>query len=235
MAKIKNIIFDFGGVLYDVRYENIAEAFESHGITNIGEFYTRTFQTPEIDRFEMGLMSPAEFHDYVRKASGHPASDAVIDEIMNAILIDMPAQRVELLLKLRAKYKVILFSNTNQIHYDCFYDHLLKKFNFDIFPTCFDACYFYHTMHMRKPNTDGFRRILKEQGLVPNETLFIDDNAPNLEGAREVGIHGYHLCDKDVCDLFDEDLNFIQEVKNSCRRKLYKKQSFSSTRQWTRK
>ena len=202
---IKNIIFDFGGVIHDIRYENVGEAFVRHGITNLGTFYSKDFQTAEMDLFEKGLLTPAQYRDYIRRATGHNLSDTDIDDIVNAILIDVPAERVELLLRLRKRYRVFLFSNTNQINYDCFTAKLQKKFGFDIFERCFDAAYFSQLMHCRKPSPEGFRRIVDEQHLIPAETLFIDDIAKNLDGARAVGIHGLHLANGTILDLFDHD------------------------------
>ena len=201
---IKNIIFDFGGVIHDIRYENVAEAFAKHGITGLERFYSKDFQTAEMDLFEKGLISPAEYRDYIRRMTGKALSDNDIDDIVNAILIDVPKERVDLLLKLRNKYRTFLFSNTNQINYDCFTAKLRKRYGFDIFDRCFDAAYFSHFMHMRKPDPDGFRLILKEQRLEPSETLFIDDIEKNLVGARAVGIQGLHLAQGSILELFNE-------------------------------
>lgn len=207
MQNIQNIIFDFGGVIHDIRYENVVEALALHGVTGLERFYSKDFQTHEMDLFEKGLISPAEYRHYILQMTGKDLSDDEIDEIVNAILIDVPAERVELLLKLRNKYKTYLFSNTNQINYDCFTSRLRKKFGFDIFERCFDAAYFSHFMHCRKPSPEGFERIIKEQRLTPSETVFIDDIAKNLEGAEAVGIHGLHLAQGSLLDLFDNDGN----------------------------
>lgn len=203
-ANIKNIIFDFGGVIHDIRYENVSEAFVRHGINNLGDFYSKDFQTHEMDLFEKGLLSPAEYRDYIRRATGASLTDNDIDDIVNAILIDVPGERVELLLKLREHYKTYLFSNTNQINYDCFTKRLREKYGFDIFERCFDAAYFSHFMHCRKPSPEGFERIIREQNLNPDETVFIDDIEKNLDGARAAGIHGIHLAHGSIIDLFDE-------------------------------
>ena len=201
-SKIRNIIFDFGGVIHDIRYENVAEAFASHGITGLERFYSKDFQTPEMDLFEKGLLTPAQYRDYIRRMTGHNLNDSEIDDIVNAILIDVPKERVELLLQLRRNYHTYLFSNTNQINYDCFTTRLRAIYGFDIFERCFDAAYFSHQMHLRKPSPEGFRMIVAEQHLVPSETLFIDDIAKNLDGAREVGLQGLHLASGTILDLF---------------------------------
>ena len=77
----------------------------------------------------------------------------------------------------------------------------------NIFQKCFNAAYFSHFMHCRKPSPEGFHRILSEQHLVPEETLFIDDIAKNLEGARTAGLKTLHLAKGTILDLFDDNLN----------------------------
>lgn len=212
---IKNIIFDLGGVIYDIRYENIADRFRSYGLQDFEKYYTQLSQTPTIDQFEEGRISPAEFRDYIRGISPIPITDTQIDDAWNAILIEIPKLRWQLLGGLRIKYNTFLFSNTNQINYDCFTVRLKEKFGFDIFERCFDAAYFSHFMHTRKPSPEGFERIIREQGLVPDETVFIDDIAKNLEGAEAVGIYGLHLAQGTILDLFDNKGNISNSTFGS--------------------
>ena len=212
MKEIKNIIFDFGGVVYDVRYENMAEELARRGVVDAEKFYGRDHQTREMDLFEMGLMPVGEFRDYVRRSTGMPFSDGDVDDVMNAMLIGLPDGRVELLRSLKGRYRCFLFSNTNAIHYDCFYRQMMEGYGYDVFEECFEACYFSHTLHLRKPARDGFAYILERHGLRAEETLFIDDNAPNLAGAREMGMHTYHLRG-DLLDIFDGDGGLCVEVE----------------------
>ena len=190
---IKNIIFDLGGVIYDIRYENIADKFRSYGVTEFEKLYSKASQTDTIDLFEEGKISPAEFRDYLRTLSPVSLSDEQIDEAWNAILIGIPKERLELLGMLRLKYNIFLYSNTNQINYDKFTSELREKYGFDIFEVTFKKAYFSQILQIRKPKAEGFKAILSEQGLNPEETLFIDDSPQHIEGARKVGINAYHL------------------------------------------
>ena len=197
---IKNIIFDLGGVIYDIRYENIAEAFARMGASKLVSLYSKAQQTDFIDKFEEGLISTTKFCEEIRRLSEVPLTDAQIEEAWNAILIDVPAPRVDFLLKLKEKYNLYLFSNTNQFNYDCFTAYLNKKYGFDFFGTIFKAAYFSHILHIRKPKEEGFRRILQEQGLRADETLFIDDSPQHIEGARHCGLNAYHLKDDETIE-----------------------------------
>lgn len=210
---IKNIIFDLGGVIYDIRYENIADKFRSYGITDFEKLYSKASQTDSIDLFEEGKITPAEFRDYLRGLSPVPLTDEQIDEAWNAILIGIPKERLELLGMLRLKYNIFLYSNTNQINYDKFTSELKAKYGFDVFEVTFKKAYFSQILQIRKPKLEGFRAILAEQGLKPEETLFIDDRPQHIEAARKVGINAYHLTGGETMEqLFMCNLELRQGV-----------------------
>ena len=200
---IKNIIFDLGGVIYDIRYENIPEAFARMGADNLVELYSKAKQTDFIDLYEEGLISSNEFCEEIRKVSSVPLTNEQIRDAWNAILIDVPAPRVDFLLKLKEKYNLYLFSNTNQFNYDCFTAHLKQKYGFDFFETIFKAAYFSHILHIRKPKKEGFQRIIQEQQLNPADTLFIDDSPQHVEGARKCGLQAYHLQDEESIEFLN--------------------------------
>jgi putative hydrolase of the HAD superfamily len=43
-------------------------------------------------------------------------------------------------------------------------------------------------MKKRKPEPEIFLEVLEDNKLLPHETLFLDDNADNIAGAKAVGI-----------------------------------------------
>lgn len=200
LTSIKNIILDLGGVIYDIRYENIADVFTSYGIENFTSYYTQANQSDTIDLFEEGKISPAQFRDYIRSISPIQLSDNQIDNAWNAIMIDVPEKRVQLIDKLSKKYRLFLFSNTNQINYDAFSEYLMKKYGYDIFDTYFEKSYWSHTLHIRKPKIEGFQTICRENNLIPSETLFIDDTERHIEGAKRAGLNTF-LLQGDLTDI----------------------------------
>lgn len=201
---IKNIIFDLGGVIFDIRYENIAEAFAQFGVHNFAEKYTQAAQTEMIDLFEEGKVSIDEFRQYIRSLSDVQLSDNQIDTAWNAIMIDIPEERVALLQKVKKNYNIFLFSNTNALNYNAFHPAMKQKFGYDIFAELFVHSYFSHFLHIRKPHPAAFQQILHEQQLIPQETLFIDDTERHIEGAKSVGLHTFLLKkNQTMLDLFD--------------------------------
>ena len=191
---IKNIIFDLGGVLYDIRYENIADTFRLYGIPNFEKIYLQAAQTEEIDLFEEGKISPTQFRDFIRTLSHTYLTDQQIDHAWNAILIDFPIGRLKILEKLsRKKYRLFLYSNTNEINCIEFERFVTEKYGQNIFETHFDKSYYSHTLHIKKPKPEGFIKICEEQNLIPAETLFIDDTERHIFGAQKAGLHTFWL------------------------------------------
>ena len=203
---IKNIIFDFGGVLYRIRYQNIPEAFEKCGIPHFEEIYSKQHQNDVMDLYEEGLINTEEFRRYIRSLSACPITDQQIDDCWNAILLGFPKEHEELLRKVSRHYNLYLFSNTNQLNYDQFRADMREQFGYDIFDRIFKKCYFSQLLHIRKPKAEGFRLIIQENLLNPAETLFIDDSPQHLIGARAFGLQTTHLSDgMDVTELFDNN------------------------------
>lgn len=204
---IKNIIFDFGGVLYDIRYQNVPEAFDRCGLPHFEEIYSKKHQNEVMDLFEEGLISIAEFRNYIHSLCP-TLTDQQIDDSWNAILIGFPEKHEVFLRNISQRYNLFLFSNTNQLNYERFRADMLAQFGYDIFDRYFKKYYFSQLMHIRKPKPEGFQRIIDENNLVPAETLFIDDSPQHLVGAAACGLQTIHLKDGvDVAELFDIDFD----------------------------
>ena len=61
MTKIKNILFDLGGVLYHIDYELTIKAFEKLGIKNFHEHFSQQKQNNLFDRLETGKIRDEDF------------------------------------------------------------------------------------------------------------------------------------------------------------------------------
>ncbi|MDR0363874.1 MAG: HAD family phosphatase [Bacteroidales bacterium] len=202
---LKNIIFDFGGVIINIDYHRIAKAFSLLGIKNFNEIFSQAAQSDLIDRLELGAISPKDFRNEIRRLARQELSDETIDRSMNAILLDLPAERIELLQNLKKHYRLFLFSNTNKINYDCYYNSLKERYGFDLFKELFEKAYFSHETGMRKPDPDSFRFILNDSRLLSSETLFIDDSQQHIAGAQQAGLQTIWLHDDmKINMLFDE-------------------------------
>ena len=189
-SNIKNIIFDFGAVIYDIDADRTVQAFKALQITEFDSFHdflsSHTNETLFID-IETGKISPAEFRDTIRTWSKHKLSDKTIDFAWNAMLVGYVKERLDLLCELKTKYRTFLLSNTNIIHWEYFTTQL-KEFGFSGLDEFFEKDYYSHDLKMRKPDLDIFKYVLNDSNLIARETLFLDDNLKNIEAAQMAGI-----------------------------------------------
>lgn len=189
MKQIKNIIFDYGNVIFEIDFEKAQHAFRNLGIKDVESVFAHSGQNPLFDKFDKGLIRASEFRDGVRALSGMKNSaNEEIDKAWNSLLIGVPEGNHELLLDLKNKYRTFLLSNNNEIHYSFIMDYLKENHGMQDNSNLFEKDYYSHLMGMRKPNKDIFERVLNEQGLVAEETLFIDDSPQHLEAAGQLGI-----------------------------------------------
>jgi len=200
---IKNIIFDLGGVILDIDYNRTVNAFVKLGMENFGELYSQAKQSEYFDAYETGHLSSAEFIAIWKKHLPDSVSDEQIAIAWNAIIIDMPEERMQVLDRVGNSFRIFLLSNTNALHVESFTELLDDKFGKGVFENKFEQYYYSNEIQMRKPNADAFQYVLDENDLIAKETLFIDDSIQHIYGAEKVGINAHHLTrEQTILDLF---------------------------------
>jgi FMN phosphatase YigB (HAD superfamily) len=199
------IIFDLGGVILNIDYLKTIQEFKKIGVSNFDELYTQAKQNNVFDDFETGNFSEHEFRDYIRQVSKVNLSDEQIDTAWNAMLLDLPVERIELLTRLKKRYPIYLYSNTNSIHLKAFRQIIKKQHGNELLlESLFLKTYYSHELRMRKPNHDGFLKIVNDNRLEVSSILFIDDSEQHIKGATEVGLQTVWLKDKAIEELFEE-------------------------------
>ena len=205
---IKNIIFDLGGVILNIDYNLTSRAFKSVGIKNFDEVYSQASQSDLFDKFEIGKISAAEFRNKIREICKSDISDADIDKAWNAMLLDLPAYRIEILKNAAKNYQTFLLSNTNIIHLKEYSNQLNIEYGIKNLDILFDKAYYSHEVGLRKPNADIFEFVIKEQNLKAEETLFIDDSIQHIEGASNLGLKTFFMDrseNMELKDIFNSD------------------------------
>ena len=185
---IRHIIFDLGGVILNIDYKLTEKAFVEAGISNFAELYSQLRQSDLFDKFEVGGISGAEFVNELRKTGPADITEAQVLAAWNAMLLDFPLRRLQILQQLRIHYDLFLLSNTNEIHEAAFNDILMRERGMPNLGVFFDKVYLSHRVGLRKPNKEIFQRVLDENGLKAEHTLFIDDSPQHIAAANELGI-----------------------------------------------
>ncbi len=202
MKKIKNIIFDLGGVILNIDYHLTSKAFVKLGILNFDELYSQAQQNNVFNDFETGRTGGEEFIEYIRQFIPSKTKEE-IEAAWNAMLLDLPAERIELLKKISANYRIFLLSNTNEIHIEYFTKYVNQKFGINLFESLFENHYYSNQIGYRKPNAEAFNYVMSKNNLNPAETLFIDDSKQHIEGAKKVKLNTYLLKKgEDISALF---------------------------------
>src|ERR1700761_1304787 len=193
MQGIKNIIFDLGGVILNLDNRRTEEAFTALGVKNFREYFGHGFAASFFKDYEIGRITDRQFIDSIRQLTGIDVSDQAIIDSWNALLLDFPPERIQLLKNLRKSYRLFLFSNTNALHLAALQQIWLATFDGGSLEDCFEKTYYSHLLGMRKPDQEPFQHILLENGLNGAETLFVDDAIINVEGAEKAGLRGLFL------------------------------------------
>ncbi len=201
---IRNIIFDFGGVICNLDVGRTEKAFAALGFAPVHAGMADGDPMAVFEAVEKGTLNPGEFRRELRKFFPRPVTDAGIDAAWNALLLDMPAPRIDLIRALGSNHRLFLLSNSNEIHYNHYSGTLLRDHHCR-FEDLFEKAWFSFRIGLLKPSQEIFRFVLNDGGLNPAETLFIDDTLMHAEGAQRAGIHAHHLDlsqGEDVTGLF---------------------------------
>jgi len=189
---ISTIIFDLGGVLFDIDYKLTQDAFQKLGSTaDFQTVYSQQKQAGIFDELEKGNISPAQFRSGLRQWLSSDVTDEQIDNAWNAILIGFRAREIALLNKLKDRYNIFLLSNTNEIHLSQVLN-MIKMHPPGDMDKIFTKAYYSCRMGLRKPEKSIYELVIHENKLNPSTTVFIDDLLPNLEGAQLAGLQTLH-------------------------------------------
>jgi len=198
---IKNIIFDFGDIFINLDKQATYKALAALGVSEISDDMINVYH-----QYEKGLISTESFIDFYEQRFNIPKTELV--SAWNAILLDFPKNRLDFLKEIAAnkKYRLFLLSNTNELHIQWVQNSLGEKF-YNEFKNCFEQFYLSHEINLRKPDSEIYEFVLKQNNLVANETFFIDDLKENTDQAHQLGIHVWNLIpeSEEITSLFTKN------------------------------
>ena len=192
VSTIHNIIFDLGGVILNIDPQLTVDAFHNLGWNNFYEANNQSLNKELFYNLEQGSSSPEAFRENVRKMIDAQIDDQQIDTAWTAMILDIPADRVNYLVELKKNYKLYLLSNTNEIHRIKFHHDFERDFGYSFY-NLFEHNFYSHEMMMRKPDQQIYLKAMEEANLIPEETLFIDDMEENTVAANFTGMKVLHI------------------------------------------
>lgn len=204
---IKNLLFDFGGVIINLDKSRAEARFREIGVKNIENYLTTYRHEAIFLDYELGTLDRPQFAQELRKLTGNDKiTEADVDYAWQGFLLDIPEYKFDMLKQLGKKYNVYLLSNTNPSAMEWAYT---SKFSTTGEPiqAFFDKCYMSYQIGLAKPDPEIFKYIIRDSGIIPSETLFFDDAQKNITAATELGFQTY-LTDQ------NEDLRKVVEMIN---------------------
>jgi putative hydrolase of the HAD superfamily len=179
--KIKNIIFDLGGVVLNLDQGKTLRAFKRLGL-DLDEV---NHEHPLFIDFETGKIDEAYFLQSLFTLLKGNASIEQIKNAWNAMLLELPKPRVDYIIALKKNYRLFMLSNTNSTHIEAVY----AEHGHEVFKQMFDRQFLSFEMGTRKPMLSIYQQALTEASLKASETVFIDDSKLNIKGAQQAGLH----------------------------------------------
>ena len=184
---IRNLLFDLGGVIMDIRRQDCVDAFERLGLKNADSYFGLYGQEGTFGEIESGAIDVNEFHRRLHTLLRPDVTDSQIDDAFNRFLIGIPAHRLASLRELRQRgFRIYLLSNTNPIMWN---SRIKEEFTKEG-PTredYFDGMVVSFEAGSLKPDASIFRHTESTLGIIPGETLFFDDSQANADAARALG------------------------------------------------
>ena len=184
---IKDIVFDFGGVLTTIDTNRALARFNALGLPNPKDYINSYCQKGPFFALENGDIGAEEFCGELgllcqRNVSYDEAKDAWC-----GFITEVHVEYLEFLQQLRSQYRLSVLSNTNP-----FIQSLARSPQFTpcgkSLDDYFDMLFLSYCMGCSKPGEEIYRKMLATGSMVAEETLFIDDSDKNLEAAAKVGI-----------------------------------------------
>lgn len=195
---IKNLIFDWGGVLSVSQHEEAVKRFAALGVPNAENYFEEGKNWGGIfGQVEDGTIS---IEDFLKKASDLCGKDITFEQIAYAwwgFFSHLAPGMLKQLEEWKAQgYNVYMLTNNNP-----FMMSYIRGEEFAPegrpFYTYFDKLYVSCDIGLAKPDVAIYEYVLKDGNMKAEETIFVDDRQQNLVGAKEAGMATFFVEDSE--------------------------------------
>ncbi len=192
--EIDNIIFDLGGVIINLDIEDTFRKFSQLFQREIKiDAFTDHDKYHFFREYEVGKIDASTFRDHIRTLADHDIEDDDIDDAWNAMLKNIPDDRISWIHQVTKKYNCVVLSNTNSIHIKHF-DHIFNSTTSLGYPKdLFQKLFYSFEIGERKPDAAAFEIVLEKTGFDPLRTVVFDDLKENLETAKRLGLQTVYV------------------------------------------
>lgn len=193
---IKTLIFDLGKVLVNFDHSRILQRIEKSCDFKRDEIYKIIFTSPAVRDYELGKISSLDFFEEVKTLLNLKMSFTEFADTWNSTFDLEPILPEEFIKSLSEKYRLLVLSDTNELHFE------FIKANFTILRH-FDDFILSYQVGTIKPASEIFYAAIEKANCSAEECFFTDDREGNILGAKEVGINVIQFI---TAENFIEDL-----------------------------
>lgn len=187
---IKTIVFDLGGVLIHLDKDEALRRFDALGVPDVERMLDPYLQSGYFLQVEDGSITKDEFREALSRLAGKELTHEQICHAYMGFLKEVAAYKFDYIDTLRPQYEVHILSNTNPYVMEVAEGPDFLPNGRPLSSYCthkFASC----EMGMVKPHRGIFELMIERAGMVPSQTLFIDDGPANVAMAKEIGFVTY--------------------------------------------
>jgi putative hydrolase of the HAD superfamily len=185
------LVFDLGGVLVNIDFRRACDVWGAHAGVPGAELARRFGLDAPYDRHERGEITAPEYFASLRDSLQISLADAQWEQGWNAILLDENRAITSLIARVRPGIPLYVFSNSNETHKR----HWMREHAAAL--ARFDRVFVSSDIGLRKPEPQAYLYVAAEIGVAPEQILFFDDLAANVEGARSAGLQAVQVTSPD--------------------------------------
>ena len=180
---IKAIYLDLGKVIIDYDQTIPLESLKKLSDLPLNEIKQILVEKDDtMLRFDRGELSRIDFYKTMCRHLGLDISRDEFEQLWNSLFLPDPLISENLLLNLKRRYRLLMLSNTNEIHFEFIWEQFKIVHHIEDRLLSFE-------LGCLKPNASIYRKAIDRAGVLPGEILFFDDKPENVEAARKAGIH----------------------------------------------
>lgn len=178
---VKAILFDLGRVLVNVDFDMGYSRMAALAGLSVEEVRDRLHDSRLAYAFESGLMPTDEFASRVSELMGVSPSFEEFGDIWYSVFHEGPIIPEEFVAGLHERYRLVLLSNTNALHYEMLEQRLPVLKHFDDYTLSYK-------LGSQKPSSAIYRDAVVKAGCAPSECFYTDDIQEYIDGAKAAGI-----------------------------------------------
>lgn len=184
-------IFDLGNVIVDIDFNRVLGAWSDLSRVPLASLKQSFKMGDAFHQHERGEISDEAFAEALCQEMDLSLSYAQFSHGWQAVFVALRPEVIDIMHKLREQgHRVVVLSNTNRLH-TTFWPEEYPEIR-----QAADHIYLSQDLGMRKPEARIYQHVLRQEGFSASDAVFFDDNADNIEGARQLGLTSIQVTDK---------------------------------------